>query len=105
MKIENSVKTVPASPVNEASISAAKPGLKAAEVAAGREKQGDSVQLSTQLQGIAKNLASGEVFDAERVAKIKQSISDRHFDGSTRLSRTIRSAILRSCQSAVPLMS
>lgn len=79
MKIENSVKTVPASPVNEASISAAKPGLKAAEVATGREKQGDSVQLSTQLQGIAKNLASGEVFDAERVAKIKQAISDGHF--------------------------
>lgn len=79
MKIENSIKTVPASPVNESSISTAKPGLKAAEGAAGREKRGDSVQLSTQLQDIAKNLASGEVFDAARVAKIKQAISDGHF--------------------------
>ena len=78
MKIENSIKTIPAS---EATLSSAKSGQKAAGVAKPGDpnKQGDSVQLSTQLQSIEKNLANGEVFDAARVEKIKQAISEGRF--------------------------
>jgi negative regulator of flagellin synthesis FlgM len=78
MKIENSIKTIPAS---EAVLSSAKSGQKAAGVAKPSDPntQGDSVQLSTQLQSIEKNLANGEVFDAARVEKIKQAISEGRF--------------------------
>jgi negative regulator of flagellin synthesis FlgM len=78
MKIENSIKTIPAS---EALLSSAQSGQKAAGVAKPGDPntQGDSVQLSTQLQSIEKNLANGEVFDAARVEKIKQAISEGRF--------------------------
>jgi len=81
VKIENSIKTTPASPASEALLSSAKSGQKAAEIAKPGDPniQGDSVQLSTQLQSIEKNLANGEVFDAARVEKIKQAISEGRF--------------------------
>ncbi|SOD41552.1 flagellar biosynthesis anti-sigma factor FlgM [Nitrosovibrio sp. Nv4] len=81
MKIENSIKTTPASPVGEALASSARPGQRSAEIATQNEpgNTGDSVKLSMQLQSIEKNLATGEVFDAARVAEIKQAISEGRF--------------------------
>lgn len=80
MKIENSIKTTPASPVGDA-LPSAKSGQRTAEIAkpSNSTTQGDSVRLSTQLQSLEKDLANGEVFDAARVAKIKQAISEGHF--------------------------
>lgn len=40
---------------------------------------GDSVELSPQLQNIAKGLSTAEVFDTARVEEIKQAISQGRF--------------------------
>ncbi len=79
MKIENTIKTAAAVHANE--ISSARTAQKSAEPAAAPtgSSGSDSVQLSTQLQSINKNLASMEAFDAERVEKIRQAISEGHF--------------------------
>lgn len=71
MKIENTINT--AASVSSG-VSAARTGQKAVEPAAS-----DGVQLSNQLQSIHKNLAGMEAFDAERVEKIKQAISEGRF--------------------------
>lgn len=77
MKIEDSLKA--AAPISNG-ISSAKPAQKA-EITAQNFSAGprDSVQLSTQLQDIEKNLSSAEVFDSARVAEIKQAISAGRF--------------------------
>ena len=81
MKIENSIKAAPPIP---GEISSGKPGQKV-EIAAGNLSGAprDSVQLSTQLQNIEKNLSNGEVFDAARVEEIKQAISEGRFTVNT----------------------
>lgn len=81
MKIENSIKAAP--PIL-GEISSAKPGPKveiAAQNLSGVPR--DSVQLSTQLQNIEKNLSNGEVFDVARVEEIKQAISEGRFRVNT----------------------
>ena len=40
---------------------------------------GDSVELSPQLQNIAKSLSTADVFDTARVEEIKQAISEGRF--------------------------
>lgn len=72
MKIENTVNT--AAPSLSSGVSAARTGQKPTQPAAS-----EGVQVSTQLQSINKNLASMEAFDAERVEKIKQAISEGRF--------------------------
>ncbi|HEX7233734.1 MAG TPA: flagellar biosynthesis anti-sigma factor FlgM [Nitrosospira sp.] len=87
MKIENSIKTEPVKPVNEGQPSPGKSGQRAAANAATSGASSASsansistnIQLSGQLQNIEKNLSKGEVFDAERVAEIKQAISEGRF--------------------------
>ncbi|HEU4855547.1 MAG TPA: flagellar biosynthesis anti-sigma factor FlgM [Nitrosospira sp.] len=87
MKIENSIKTESVKPVNEGQPSPGKSGQRAAANAATSGASGASsansistnIQLSGQLQNIEKNLSKGEVFDAERVAEIKQAISEGRF--------------------------
>lgn len=76
MKIENSIKA--AATVGD--VSTAKSTQKA-EITAQTPPGGlgDSVQLSTQLQDIEKNLSNGEVFDSARVEEIKQAISEGRF--------------------------
>lgn len=87
MKIENSIKTESVKPVNEGQSSPGKSGQRAAANAATWSASGASsansistdIQLSVQLKNIEKNLSKGEVFDAERVAEIKQAISEGRF--------------------------
>lgn len=87
MKIENSIKIESVKPVNEGQPSPGKSGQRAAANAATSGASGASsansistnIQLSGQLQNIEKNLSKGQVFDAERVAEIKQAISDGRF--------------------------
>ena len=87
MKIENSIKTESVKPVNEGQSSPGKSGQRAAANAAIWSASGASsansistdIQLSVQLKNIEKNLSKGEVFDAERVAEIKQAISEGRF--------------------------
>lgn len=90
MKIENSIKTESVKPVNEGQPSPGKSGQRAATNAATSGASGISgtssangistnIQLSGQLQNIEKNLSKDEVFDAERVAEIKQAISEGRF--------------------------
>ena len=87
MKIENSIKTESVKPVNEGQPSPGKSGQRAAANAATSGVSSASsansisthIQLSGQLQNIEKNLSKGEVFDAERVAEIKQAISEGRF--------------------------
>ena len=87
MKIENSIKTESVKPVNEGQPSPGKSGQRAAANAATSGASSASsansistnIQLSGQLQNIEKNLSKGEVFDAERVAEIKQAISEGRF--------------------------
>lgn len=87
MKIENSIKTESVKPVNEGQPSPGKSGQRAAANAATSGASSASsansistnIQLSGQLQNIEKNLSKGQVFDAERVAEIKQAISDGRF--------------------------
>ncbi|MDE2366779.1 MAG: flagellar biosynthesis anti-sigma factor FlgM [Betaproteobacteria bacterium] len=77
MKIENSVKAATAVPGD---ISSSKSAQKAEII--GQTPPGglgDSVQLSTQLQDIERNLSSGEVFDSARVEEIKLAISQGRF--------------------------
>jgi len=74
LKIENSIKAAAAI---SGELSSAKSGQKA-ELAA-PNGQGDSIQLSPQLQNIEKSLSTGEVFDAARVEEIKQAISEGRF--------------------------
>lgn len=87
MKIENSIKTESVKPVNEGQPSPGKSGQRAAANAATSGASSASsansistnIQLSGQLQNIEKNLSKGQVFDAERVAEIKQAISEGRF--------------------------
>jgi negative regulator of flagellin synthesis FlgM len=87
LKIENSIKTESVKPVSEGQPSPGKSGQRAAANAAASGASGASsansisthIQLSGQLQNIEKNLSKGEVFDAERVAEIKQAISEGRF--------------------------
>jgi len=87
LKIENSIKTESVKPVNEGQPSPGKSGHRAAANAATSGASGASsansistnIQLSGQLQNIEKNLSKGQVFDAERVAEIKQAISEGRF--------------------------
>ena len=84
MKIENSIKTESVKPVNEGQPSPGKSGQRAAANAAtsgasSANSISTNIQLSGQLQNIEKNLSKGEVFDAERVAEIKQAISEGRF--------------------------
>jgi negative regulator of flagellin synthesis FlgM len=72
LKIENSIKATAIA--GEAP--AAKSGQKAPAAAAAG---GDSIELSAQLKNLEKNLSSSEVFDAARVAEIKQAISQGRF--------------------------
>lgn len=77
VKIEDSIKAAAAI---SNGISSAKSAQKA-EITAQNFSGGtrDSVQLSTQLQDIEKNLSNAEVFDGARVAEIKQAISEGRF--------------------------
>ena len=82
MQTENSIKTNATKPIGEAS--AAKPRQMAAGSAPSKSQNvsvggKDSVQLSTQLQSIVKNLANVEVFDAVKVEEIKRAISEGRF--------------------------
>ena len=84
MKIENSIKTESVKPVNEGQPSPGKSGQRAAANAAttgasSANSISTNIQLSVQLKNIEKNLSKGEVFDAERVAEIKQAISEGRF--------------------------
>jgi len=87
LKIENSIKTESVKPVNEGQPSPGKSGQRAAANAATSGASSASsansistnIQLSGQLQNIEKNLSKGQVFDAERVAEIKQAISEGRF--------------------------
>lgn len=78
MKIDNSIKVAAIAPAGEALARPGKAGQRPEEVAAASDRSGN-VQLSAQLQNIEKNVASGEVFNATRVAEIKQAISEGHF--------------------------
>ena len=73
MKIDNSIQTTVS--LSDAQARPGKTGQRTEDVA----NSNDSVQLSTQLRSIEKNLASGEVFNAARVEEIKQAISQGHF--------------------------
>lgn len=81
MKIENSIKAN--APVS-GDISSAKSSQKA-EIAAQSlpSVPRDSIQLSSRLQDIEKNLSNGEVFDSARVEEIKQAISEGRFAVNT----------------------
>ena len=84
MKIENSIKTTSAKPVNEGQPSPGKSGQRTgtnapAAGASSASSTSTNIQLSAQLQNIEKNLSKGEVFDAARVAEIKQAISEGRF--------------------------
>ncbi len=84
MKIENSIKTESVKPVNEGQPSPAKSGQRTAANAAisgasSANSISTDIQLSAQLKNIEKNLSKGEVFDVERVAEIKQAISEGRF--------------------------
>ncbi|MBA2658221.1 MAG: flagellar biosynthesis anti-sigma factor FlgM [Nitrosospira sp.] len=78
MNIDNFIKTAAVLPIGEASARPGKIGQKTEGVTNSNTRD-DSVQLSTQLQNIEKNLASGEVFNAARVEEIKKAITDGHF--------------------------
>lgn len=84
MKIESSIKTESAKPVNEGQSSPGKSGQRAVANTAtpgarGANSISTDIQLSAQLKNIEKNLAKGEVFDTHRVAEIKQAISEGRF--------------------------
>ena len=81
MKIENSVKTTPGAPISKELLPPSRSGQRAGDIAGPNDPNGpaDNVQLSVQLQSIEKNLANSEVFDAARVAEIKQAISEGRF--------------------------
>jgi negative regulator of flagellin synthesis FlgM len=84
LKIENSIKTESAKPVNEGQSSPGKSGQRTVASAAisgarGANSISTDIQLSVQLKNIEKNLSKGEVFDTERVAEIKQAISEGRF--------------------------
>jgi negative regulator of flagellin synthesis FlgM len=84
LKIENSIKTESAKPLNEGQPSPSKSGQRAATnvVTSGASSANSistNIQLSVQLQNIEKNLSKEEVFDAARVAEIKQAISEGRF--------------------------
>jgi len=87
LKIENSIKTESAKPVNEGQPSPGKSGQRAAtnvvtsgaSGASSAKSISTNIQLSVQLQNIEKNLTKEEVFDAARVAEIKQAISEGRF--------------------------
>jgi negative regulator of flagellin synthesis FlgM len=75
MKIDDSMKKaaglgVPAAPARTG---------KSADAPAVATKQGDSVHISSQLQSIAGQLASGSVFDSEKVEEIKAAIANGQF--------------------------
>lgn len=73
MKIDNSLQTTVS-----LSETATRPG-KSGQKTEGVANSNDSVQLSTQLRNIEKNLANGEVFNTARVEEIKQAISEGRF--------------------------
>lgn len=73
MKIDNSIQTTVS--LSDTQARPGKTGQRTEDVANSK----DSVQLSTQLRNIEKNLANGEVFNAARVEEIKQAISEGHF--------------------------
>lgn len=73
MKIDNSIQTTVS--LSEPQARPGKTGQRTEDVA----NSNDSVQLSTQLRSIERNLANGEVFNAARVEEIKKAISEGHF--------------------------
>ncbi|MDQ9170852.1 flagellar biosynthesis anti-sigma factor FlgM [Oxalobacteraceae bacterium R-40] len=75
MKIDDSIKKAAGLGVNTP---AARTG-KSAEKPAVDSKPGDSVHISSQLQTIAGQLASGSVFDSEKVEEIKAAIANGQF--------------------------
>ncbi|MDN5751967.1 MAG: flagellar biosynthesis anti-sigma factor FlgM [Nitrosospira sp.] len=78
MKIDDSIKTVAAIPMNDAAARTGKAGHRVEWIAA-LHNSGDSVQLSPQLQNIEKSFTNGEVFNAARVEEIKRAISEGQF--------------------------
>lgn len=78
MKIDDSIKTVAAMPVSDASARTNKAGQKVEWIAALNSSR-DNVQLSPQLQNIEKSFTNGEVFNAARVEEIKRAISEGQF--------------------------
>jgi negative regulator of flagellin synthesis FlgM len=75
MKIDDSIKKAAGLNVNTAPARAGKSVEKPAVDA----KQGDSVHISSQLQTIAGQLASGSVFNTEKVDEIKAAIASGTF--------------------------
>jgi negative regulator of flagellin synthesis FlgM len=75
MKIDDSIKKTGGLSVNTPAPRAGK----TAEKPAVDGKAGDSVHISSQLQSIAGQLASGSVFDAEKVEEIKAAIANGTF--------------------------
>lgn len=79
MKIDNSIKTT--SPVTGSTDAQGRPGRTQGGTA-GEAASADSVSLSplsSQLQALESSLANSEVVDTQRVAEIKQAISDGKF--------------------------
>ena len=73
LKIDNSIKPA----ALPADVSSTKAGQK---VGAPAPTSADTtIQLSSQLQNLEKSLSTDEVFDAARVEKIKQAISEGRF--------------------------
>lgn len=75
MKIDDSIKKASGLPVNTAPTRAGE----SAEKPAVEAKHGDNVHISSQLQSIAGQLASGSVFDTEKVEEIKAAIASGTF--------------------------
>lgn len=75
MKIDDSIKKTASVSVNTP---AARAG-KSAEKPAVDGKTGDSVHISPQLKSIAGQMASGGVFDTEKVEEIKAAIANGSF--------------------------
>ena len=94
MKIDNSIKSV-GSPASESSAG------KSGKADSAKPEAGVSVELSglsSQLQALDAQVASGEVVDAARVAEIKQAISEGRFKVNPdvvadRLLQTVRELI------------
>lgn len=77
MKIENTIKTGNTI-LGDVATPPVRPGQGSPETTAAANP-GNGIQLSRELQDIAKKLSHGEVFDAARVAEIKQAISEGRF--------------------------
>lgn len=79
MKIDDSIKTVAATLVSDASARTGKGGQKVEGTTTPNSSRDDSVQLSSQLQNIERSFTNGDVFNAGRVEEIKRAISAGQF--------------------------